>query len=79
MAIGAPNYREKPGFENAGAVFIYDLNFGQNFNFYSYKAVIYSFERKARFGKRLVWIDNTLLVSAPSYSGSNLKTAFSNE
>ena len=65
--------------ENAGAVHIFDMSLGYDLTFASAKSVIYSSERKSRFGKRILWKSQNLLVSAPSYSGPNVSPSFSNE
>jgi hypothetical protein len=41
--------------------------------FENYKAAIFEDSRCSRFGKSLAWMDNSLIVGAPSHSSANAK------
>lgn len=81
LAVGSPNYRAKKAtLENAGAVYIYDLNNGYaNLVFDSFVSRIESSEKKARFGKKVQWFNDDLIVGAPSYMNHTNMKAFSSE
>ena len=56
---------------HAGGVFIYDLS-SKNLTFANPKSQFTSYDRAARFGKRVEWVsDENLVVSAPSYTSYN--------
>lgn len=57
LAVGAParNYGEL--MYHAGAVFVYDLG-SSNLTFSNPKSILYSGDRGARFGKRLLWVND---------------------
>ena len=67
MAVGAPSRHENGLhglFYHAGAVFLYDLGS------VTLKSMITTHHRGARFGKALEWIEDSLVVSAPSLTSS---------
>lgn len=70
LAIGAPSRNMGMSY-HAGSVFVYDLS-STNLTFSNPKTVFYSRDRGARFGKRVLWVNNEdLVLSAPSYTSYN--------
>ena len=77
LAVGAPS-RTNGMMYHAGKVFIYDLS-SANLTFSKPRSSFTSYDRAARFGKRIEWVgDEDLVVSAPSYTTYNT-LAFPNE
>jgi hypothetical protein len=69
LAVGAPSRNMGMSY-HAGSVFIFDLA-SKNLTFANPKAVLYSHDRGARFGKHLLWVGEDLVTSAPSYTTYN--------
>jgi hypothetical protein len=71
LAVGAPARNYGLYMYHAGAAFVYDLG-SSNLTFANPKVILYSGDRGARFGKKLLWANSEdLIVSAPSYTTFN--------
>ena len=71
LAVGAPARNYGLYMYHAGAAFIFDLG-SSNLTFANPKVILYSGDRGARFGKRLLWVNSEdLVVSAPSFTTYN--------
>ena len=71
LAVGAPARNYGLYMYHAGAAFVYDL-VSSNLTFANPKVILYSGDRGARFGKKLLWANSEdLIVSAPSYTTFN--------
>lgn len=76
LAVGAPSWRSA-SLSNSGAVYLFDLTISPDFN--HPKAIIFGEQNFMRFGKRLLWVNNNLVVSAPSHTGLSTHISFSSE